>query len=292
MWDRWYGSIVERFRKWAESDPGVRGAIIVGSQARIDMPADEWSDLDVVIFHTEPSRLIDSNEWFQPFGTVVLSMIEPTAVGGSRERRVLYSDGRDVDFAVFPSAAIPFIASAPEGLSVLGRGFKILVDKDHQLDRIPSVARVGAPESSGLPTKEEFLANVSDFYYHLLWFAKKLRRGETWLAKMGCDGYLKLLLVRMIEWSTVASSPSKVDVWHDGRFLDRWAPPEVKSRLPATFAQYETHDLSRALGETGQLYSLLAHGVAGKFGWAYPTEAEDAVWKLVHRTLADQPTSP
>ena len=265
--------------------------MIVGSQARVDMPADEWSDLDIVIFHTDPARLIGSTDWFQPFGRVVLSMVEPTAVGGSRERRVLYSDGRDVDFAVFPSAAMAFFAGAPEGVSVLGRGFEILVDKDHQLGQIRPAARAEAPGPSGLPTEEEFLANVSDFYYHLLWFAKKSRRGETWLAKMGCDGYLKLLLARMIEWSTIASSPTKVDVWHNGRFLDRWAPPEVKSRLPATFAQYETHDVSRALGETGQLYSLLAHQVAGKFGWTYPSEAEDAVWRLVHRTLTDQPTS-
>jgi len=291
MWAGRYGSIVEKFRTWADSDSGVRAALIVGSQARTDVPADEWSDLDIVIFHTDPARLIESTEWFRPFGTVVLSMVEPTAVGGSRERRVLFSDGRDVDFAIFSSGAISFITGAPEGLSVLGRGFAVLVDKDHQLDEIRSVVKANVPESSGLPTKEEFLADVSDFHYHLLWFAKKLRRGEMWLAKMGCDGYLKMLLLRMIEWSTIASSPTKVDVWHDGRFLDRWAPHEVKSRLPATFAQYETQDVSRALDETGQLYSRLAHEVAGKLGWSYPAEAEETIWKLVRRTLTDLPVS-
>lgn len=291
MWARRYGSIVERFRKFADSDPDVRAALIVGSQARTDVPADEWSDLDIAIFHIDPARLIDSTEWFQPFGTVVLSMVEATAVGGSLERRVLCSDGKDVDFAIFPSAALPFIAGSPEGLSVLGRGFIILLDKDHQLGEFGVVARSKAPEPLGLPTEEEFLANVSDFFYHLLWAAKKLRRGEIWTAKMGCDGYLKLLLVRMIEWSTVASASTTVDVWHDGRFLDRWAPPEVRARLPATFAQYEVRDLPRALGETGRLYSRLAHQVAGRFGWNYPTEAEDTVWKLVDRTLRDPPLS-
>jgi len=283
--------MVEKFREWADSDSGVRAALIVGSQARTDVPADEWSDLDIAIFHTDPARLIDSTEWFQPFGTVVLSMVESTAVGGSRERRVLFSDSRDVDFAIFPSSAIPSITGGPEGLSVLSRGFVILLDKDHQLRELRSVARNTAPESRGLPTETEFLANVSDFFYHLLWAAKKLRRGEMWTAKMGCDGYLKLLLVRMVEWSAVASAPAKVDVWHDGRFLDRWALPGVRARLPATFAQYETRDLSRALGETGRLYSRLAHQVAERFGWNYPTEAEETVWGFVHRTLRDLPSS-
>ena len=251
------------------------------------MPADQWSDLDVVIFHTDPARLIDSTEWFQPFGSVVLSIVEATAVGGSRERRVLYSDGRDVDFAIFPSTAIPFLTEGPEGLSVLSRGFEILLDKDHQLGKLRPVAGSRAHESLGLPTEEVFRANVLDFFYHHLWAAKKLRRGEIWTAKMGCDGYLKLLLVRMIEWSTIASAPTKVDVWHDGRFIDRWAPPEVKAQLPATFAQYEAHDVSRALAETSRLYSRLAREVAGRFGWNYPTEAEGKVWELVNRTLRD-----
>ncbi len=292
MWARWYGAIIEKFRQWAEKDPGVRAVIIVGSQARADTPADEWSDLDVVIFHTDASRLIAATDWFQAFGRVVLSMVESTAVGGSLERRVLYSDGRDVDFSIFPSAAISFLTGSEEGLSVLGRGFVILVDKDHQLDGLGSVVGPKKPESLGPSTEEEFLANVSDFYYHVLWFAKKLRRGEIWFAKMGCDGYLKLLLVRMIEWNTIARASAKVDVWHGGRFLDRWAPPDVKVVLPATFAQYEAHDVARALGETGHLYSRLAQQIAGRFGWSYPAEAEEAVWKLVDRTLSNLPTSP
>jgi len=292
VWARRYGSIVEKFREWADRDSGVRAALIVGSQARTDLPADEWSDLDIAIIHDDPARLIDSTGWFQPFGTVVLSMVERTAVGGSRERRVLYSDGRDVDFAIFPTAAIPYIAGSPEGLSVLGRGFLTLIDKDHQLGELPSLAGIKAPVSHGLPTEEEFLANVSDFFYHVLWTAKKLRRGETWTAKMGCDGYLKLLLVRMIEWSTVASAPTEVDVWHEGRFLDRWAPPEVVARLPATFARYDALDVSRALGETGRLYSRLAQQVSGRFGWNYPTQAEDTVWGLVDRTLRGLPSPP
>ena len=291
MWARWYGPIVEKFRSWAENERGVRAALIVGSQARVEMPADEWSDLDLVIFHTDPPRLLESTAWFQLFGTVVLSMVEPTAVGGSRERRVLYEDGRDVDFAVFPSAATPFLLKAPEGRSVLGRGFVILVDKDRAFEELQALAERPLPRTSGLPTEEDFQASVSDFYYHLLWFAKKLRRGETWLAKMGCDGDLKMLLARMIEWSTVASSSAKVDVWDDGRFLDLWAPPGVRAQLPATFARYDTRDLSRALRETGELYSLLARQVAERFGWSYPAEAEVIVRRFVHNALTDLPPS-
>jgi aminoglycoside 6-adenylyltransferase len=286
MWARWYGSIVERFREWAESDPDVRAALIVGSQARSDVPADEWSDLDLAIFHSEPARLIGSTDWFQRFGSAVLSMVESTAVGGSRERRVLFSDGKDVDFAIFPASAISSLTRSPEGRSVLGRGFVVLVDKDRGLTQLSSVVAGRTNERRALPPESKFQANVADFLYHVLWDAKKLRRGETWTAKMACDGYLKLLLVRMIEWSSLARESGTLDVWHDGRFLDTWAPADVKVRLAATFARYDPADLARALKETDHLYTDLARQVAGHLGWTYPLETEETVRKLVDRTLS------
>jgi len=290
MWGRWYGSIVQKFRTWAESDPDVRAALIVGSQARTDVPADEWSDLDIVIFHSDPARLIASIDWFQSFGTVLLSTVESTAVGGSRERRVLYADGRDVDFSIFPSTAIPFLTSIPEGVAVLGRGFVVLLDKDRGLDKLPSIVATKFLEPLPPSTEEAFRADVSDFCYHALWTAKKLRRGETWTAKLGCDGYLKQLLRRMIQWNVLVLATERVDVWHEGRFLDQWAPSEVRSLLPETFARYDHDDIARALRATGQLYARLARQIADKRGWSYPADAEVAVWKMVDRTLADLPS--
>jgi len=287
MWARWYGSIVERFRSWATEDSSVRAAMIVGSQARTTEPADEWSDLDLVVFHTEPEKLIASMEWFRRFGTVVLSMVEPTAVLNNKERRVIYSDGRDVDFAVFPASYLPYVARSPEGAAVLSRGYHVLVDKDHQLENVPEVLAQGRRPGGRLPRAEEFEGLVADFWYHILWVAKKLRRGELWTAKMGCDGYLKRLLVPMMEWQATVHDGVKTDVWHDGRFLERWAPSFVRSRIPATFAQYDSKDVKRALRETGQLFSLLAREVATATGARYPADAEAKVWTLVDRTLHD-----
>jgi len=285
MWAPRYGSIVDRFRAWATEDTAVRAALIVGSQARTVEPADEWSDLDLVIFHLYPDQLLGATDWFGRFGPVVLSMIEPTAVGGGRERRVLYEGGRDVDFSVFPAFSIPFLADNAEGASVLRRGFEVLLDKDGQLARLPSLLSATPVPGSGGPSEEEFDASVADFWYHVLWTAKKLRRGEIWIAKMACDGYLKRLLGRMIEWHSMADPAAEVR--HEGRFLDRWAPASVRARLPGTFARYDRNDIARALLETGGLFSELARATAGNRGWVYPAETESAVRALVVGTLGD-----
>ena len=287
MWARWYGPIVERFRIWATENPAVRAALIVGSQARTSEPADEWSDLDLVIFHNDPEQLIGSTGWIGQFGDVVLTTVEPTAVLGSRERRVLYADGKDVDFAVFPSVGIRFIAQSPEGLSVLERGYEVLVDKDGALPKPVALLKSPGGSQRKLPGEEQFQATVADFWYHVLWAVKKLRRGELWTAKMVCDGTIKLLLLRMIEWQTTLRHRGQTDVWHDGRFLDRWAEPEVRARLPGTFAQYDREDLARALDETGRLFSDLAREIAKSRSWIYPVKAESVVRALAEATFKD-----
>ena len=287
MWARWYGPIVQKFRAWATENPAVRGAIIVGSQARAVVPADEWSDLDIVIFHTDPETLVASTDWVARFGEVAVTTVEETAVLGGRERRVFYADGRDVDFAVFPSAALGLVSEVPEGQAVLARGSVVLVDKDGYLARNPEPGTGKPGAGATLPSEALFRATVSDFWYHAQWVAKKLRRGELWTAKMGCDGYLKRLLLRLIEWQSVLRHEGTADTWHDGRFLDRWAEPEVRERLPATFARYEPRDLARGLRETELLFAVLAREIAAARGWNYPASEETAVRAYVERTLAE-----
>ncbi len=259
--------------------------MIVGSQARSDTPADEWSDLDVVLFHEEPDQLIASDAWARQLGDVLLSSVEPTALFDSRERRVLYADGRDVDFSVFRPEAIRTIAQSPDGVSVLARGFEVLLDKDGRLrDALPTA--VGSSRVAPAPPSEAaFRDGTESFWYHLLWAAKKLRRGELWQAKLACDGQLKWELLRMIEWQAAVASGNAVDVWHGGRFLDRWADPRVRSRLPAAFAEYDVESVGRALRETGRLFSELAREVANGRGWAFPEATESAVLTLVASTL-------
>lgn len=43
-----YGELIERSVKWAESRSDIRAAVIMGSRARVDHPADEWADPRVV----------------------------------------------------------------------------------------------------------------------------------------------------------------------------------------------------------------------------------------------------
>jgi aminoglycoside 6-adenylyltransferase len=247
---------------WARGRGDVRAAIVVGSRARSDVPADRWSDLDVGLFVDDPSLLAADETWVANFGRPVLTFLEPTAVGDRVERRVLYETGEDVDFPLLDASAWRELASTPEARTVLARGYRILYD---ELGIGDPLAGEPPPTDPWPPDPAALRELASDFWYHALWAARKLRRGEVYTA-IGClDGYLKARLVTLLGWHARAVDPS-VDTWHDGRFLERWADPGALAALERAYAHYDLRDVARALWETIDLFEGLEEETARRLG--------------------------
>ena len=245
---------------WAREREDIRAAVMVGSQAREDAPADRWSDLDLVLFVDDPQGLADDASWVEEFGTPVLSYLEPTAFGDRVERRVFYDTGEEVDFPLLEVSASEVLASLPEGRALVARGFRVLHD---EIGLSAILARMPPPEHPGPPDAAALRELASDLWYHAHWAAKKLRRGEVFTA-LGClDGYLKWRIVPLIEWHSRAVDPS-VDVWHGGRFLERWADPGVLASLEKAYAHYDLRDIARALWETIDLFQGLLEELASR----------------------------
>lgn len=70
------------------------------------MPADNLSDLDLVVIVSDPSVFLSEASWLLTFGEPCLTFVEATAIGNFRERRVSFRDGRVIDFSLVPVAAI------------------------------------------------------------------------------------------------------------------------------------------------------------------------------------------
>jgi len=106
--------LMERFVKWAEAQPDVGTAFVIGSQARTTRPADEWSDLDLVVTVDQPDRYLLETDWLQNIGNPWVTFTE--ARGDEKERRVLFEGGLDVDFALLSrkkdAASCTFAADA------------------------------------------------------------------------------------------------------------------------------------------------------------------------------------
>lgn len=282
-----YEQLIQRFVQWAQTEDNIRAAVVIGSRARLDHPADEWSDLDVLIFASDPEPYWATSNWLHHVGNPWLTFVEPTPDGSGFERRVLFEGGLDVDFVSGPVTDLQAMLDQgfpPDIADMIHRGVRFLVDKDGFSERLQGIKIASPPYF--LPTESEFLNLVNGFWYHTVWTGKHLRRGELWWAKSCCDGYLKHLLRQMMEWHTRVSKGERVDTWMRGRFLEEWADARAVQFLPVVFAHYDEEDVWRALMTTMELFRWLVVETAGLLGYSYPYFGEERATTFVQRLFS------
>ncbi len=285
-----YREIIKRFTAWAEEQHNIRAAMIVGSRARTaDRPADEWSDLDIAVFVESPEAFLFGHQWIEEISPYWLTFLEPSGAGQGMERRVLFEGGLDVDFAVFPVAALPQMTGDNASFDVkdtLQRGIEVILDKGSLLKDLE--IKRGSPGAMNAPSQKEFTQLVSDFLYHAVWTAKKLRRCELLTAKECCDDYMKQRLLKMSKWHAFTTRGKDHNTWHGGRFFEQWADPRIVEGLRNAFAHYDENDIWRSLFATVDLFRWIASETADRLGLSYPTSADGHITELMQSLYSER----
>jgi len=287
-----YEQLIIRSCEWAKDREDGRALFVIGSRARVDHPADDWADLDLVVVTRTPEFNLSTTDWINALGKPMLTFIEPTATADEKERRVLFEDMLDADFAIIPSEKAKswlHAAEKREDISqlsnVFGRGTRILLDKDQFITKLKAAATPAEKQAPKKPSQQEFQDVVNDFLYHAVFTAKHLRRGELWWTDLCLNCRLQDLMKTMIGWHALAKSDGKQDTWFRGRFLEEWAEPGLTDELRNTFAHYDKEDTRKALNASITLFSRIAKETAQKLGYSYPTDTETAIKAWIEKTL-------
>ena len=277
-----YQELEHRFIAWAETQPDIRAAIVMGSRARLDHPVDKYSDLDIIVAAINPDHYLNRSDWLEQIAPVWISLLSRTA-GGEPERLTLFESGFFVDFVFIPPDMLRQAAEAgiiPDGFK---RGARAILDKDGLAARtIPAtfVRPIYLP-----PSAAEYGATVDTFWYAAIYVAKQLCREDLWLVKVR-HGNLLELLMRIIEWHAHAVYGPERDTWHMGRFAREWADPRAVQALNGVFAHFDAADSWRALFATLDTFRWLAQETAGRLGFDYPQRTDTRVTQLIQQ-MAD-----
>jgi aminoglycoside 6-adenylyltransferase len=81
----------------------------------------------------------------------------------------------------------------------------------------------------------------------------------------------------MTEWQARATHGKDYDTWFRGRFLEKWANPEVTTGLKNAYGHYDKNDVSTALMGSLNLFRQTATTTAEKLNLQYPTEADKKI---------------
>ncbi len=262
---------------WAKEQPEIRSIILVGSQARRDQPADEWSDIDLQVFATDPAPFLTSNDWLSILGTVWLC-IPYQQPGAEPERLVIVEGGQKVDFHFSPAGELEAIIQAQILPEVYHRGYKILLDKDGLAARFPPCPYAPPPYQN--PSRDEFLRSMELFWFEALQHAKMLRRGERWAGMMG-EYQLLQRLGQIIEWHARAASGGQRDTWHAGRFLMEWANQDIRDALEDLSRRFDADGGWRFLQTITCLFHRLAAETAVWLGYTYPVRLDERISGII-----------
>ncbi len=279
-----FGEIKQRLLKLAEAGSDIKAIIEIGSQTREQTPADQFSDLDLILATSEPERYLCEDELISRLGSPLISFVEPT-LAGAKERRILFEGSLDVDIVVVTPGQLSRAIGAGELGGILARGSRVLFDR---MGAAESLKFAPDPIPGGPMSLQEYTNTVNDFWFHIVWAAKKLRRGELYTAVACVNGYISSLLLEMIELCEKCRHSMYYDVWHNGRLLELWAGEDVREGLRGCFTPYDSLETAEALRALENLYSRLARASAEALQYPYPEKAEQSALKILNNLLENQ----
>jgi len=263
-----YEDLINHLIKYGETSELIKAEVLIGSQSRESNGADEYSDIDVILFVSDIDFFINSDEWINFLGKYYISFVERTVSGGM-ERRVFFEDAIDADFIFLQAENISRIYELSE---IVSRSYKMLLDKTNFTDIIKHVAESGKPFA--IPLENEFQNLISEFWFHVIWSAKKVMRGERWSAITCVDGHMKEMLLKMIEYYSHALHGTDYDTWHSGRFIEQWAEQWVVKEFQNIYAGYSDKDIMKATVATMNLFRKVSVETADKWNYQYPVVSD------------------
>jgi hypothetical protein len=219
-----YKALEARILAWAAGRADLLAGVVVGSRARPDGTADQWSDLDLILFTDSPQIYLGRSSWLDEFGDMWATSLSRTG-SGYPEWFALYAGGLKVDI-VFVPVQVAERHGLPQMLAdfafqdVLQHGLRVLFDKTSTADVEPYLPAPAAPLA--LPSQDEFQEAEAHFWIVAAKAARLAKRNDLWRAKQACDSELKACLLTMLEWHARAIygpdriSGMKVASWQTG----------------------------------------------------------------------------
>lgn len=266
----------QRIQSWAERRFDLQAVLVIGSLARGDGTADDWSDLDLCLFAADPSLYAADSSWFRSFGNVWMAALEFTTYRDP-EWLVIYESGIKVDFAILPEdrtarSLAELMARSPHA-NTLSRGARALIDNlpihDHTLPKPPTYRP---------PTQAQFESLVSGFWIDAHRAAKFIRRGDLWRAMTASQCDMRSRLLTLLEWHARTASGEAVDTWYGGRYLESWVHPRARQFLPLIHARYDADDMARALLVHVDLFRWVSHETARQLELTAPDDEQLHTW--------------
>ncbi|CAM2880125.1 aminoglycoside 6-adenylyltransferase [Paenibacillus sediminis] len=277
--------VICQIANWGESERDVIALILTSSRANPHAYVDELSDYDVEVVIHDHSSLGLFDDWLNQFGEIITSFKDENILDKglkSYTKLVQFEDGLRIDFQIRPITE--WLAKNKESLypPYLDLGYRVLLDKDgftKDLKPPSYTSYVTKP-----PTRDEYMAQITSFWWDITYVAKSLKRDELYFAKYMLDHVIRYsFLLKMIEWYIGVRHCWTVNPNKYGRWFKKYIDEETWLEIEHTFAGASIEENWTAMYKTMWLFRRLAKHVGHELGFEYPDDLDMRVTGYVEK---------
>lgn len=265
---------------WATNQESIRALLLVGSRARGENH-DRLSDLDIVVFTTNPTEFTINNDWIATIKEPWITLPESIQYKAQDypTRLVIFSGGDKVDFTFFTMDVLEDLVKAKSLPLEFNLGYQILLDKDGLAAKMAKPAIRDFEVTK--PSEQQYLAIIEEFWFEACHVAKYAKREDLWPLKFRDSWICHGPLLKMIEWDAQARRNWRFSPPPHGKDMSSWVDEEIWKELPACFAGFDVQESLKAFGKVVDLFRRLSKGVAAKLGYTYPEAVDQNITEFI-----------
>jgi aminoglycoside 6-adenylyltransferase len=282
--------LLNKLKEWAAENKDIYCMLIGGSQSNKSKVLDNYSDVDVVIFARNRKKYDKDLSWISRFGKLASYHEHNIGVPWiSHVHKIYFTNGAHLDLLFWDrrmlrvGAAYLWLRDNTSLLRLIPdlwrkiienhfaffpkyvyRGYMLLADKKNYRRRMEYIAKKYKFKQT--PFSQKKLQHVvSKFWAYAYSSAISIARNELMCAKLVGDNVMKFRLLELIELYVKYKHGEDYDVFDNGRYLEKWAPPFIVEKLKDVFGRYEANDAWRSLMETMDLFGLICTTFENEF---------------------------
>jgi aminoglycoside 6-adenylyltransferase len=258
---------------FAREDERIRAVIMNGSRANPNSPADIFQDYDIVYVVTDIPSFKAKPDWIDIFGERMIMQLPdemvdpPPSDWPSYGYLMQFADGNRIDLTLFPVDKLDALERDSQSI--------LLLDKDGIIKPFPPPSDQDYLPKP--PTAKVFADCCNEFWWVSTYVAKGLWRAEITYAKAMQDGYVRPMLMKMLDWFVGIQTDFSVSPGKLGKYLNDYLDPETWELLLATYADADYDNTWDSLESMCQLFRTTSQIVSAHFGFEYPLEDDQKV---------------
>lgn len=280
--------VIQQLIRWGEQQPLVRAMLLTSSRAVPNGPVDRLSDYDIILVLTDIHPYHADRAWLAAFGRVLALFrdpIEPDEGALKSGYVIQFEDGLKIDFSLWEVDILRRMVSSPHPDPELDAGYRVLLDKDHLTDGLPSPTyKSYIPKP---PTETEYRERIEMFFLDTCYFAKYLWRDDLMAAKHLMENFIKDEHLRpVLEWHIELEHNWTVKPGPFGRRMKKWLRPDLWADLESTYVGPGLEENWNMLFRVISLMHRAAIEVGERLGYPYPAEIEQKTLVYLHKIKA------